>query len=261
MKNPRNKKIDELYDDHYYEWQGYGFYSENRSDHKRIIELLENRKKDKILEIGAGLGILLQRIDAKEKVGTETNDYAIAEGKKRGIKMIKNDAEKGMPFKPNTFDVIIMNEVIEHFKKPKPVLKECYKILKPGGTIIISTPAKSFFAHDLTESHFSEMTQKELRNLVTECGFKFVTQEVSGITFLYPILENVFFKPFRILRYFFGKKKEGEQAVKTIDSFHGFADSFILRPLNRYRSFLISIGQQQLVLAEKRGNNIKHGTI
>lgn len=251
MKTAKEKTTDELYDDHYYEWQGYGFASEDRSDHKRIIELLENVKKDKILEIGAGLGILLQRINAKEKVGTETNEYALKEGKKRGITMIRNDAEKGLPFEKNSFDVIIMNEVIEHFKKPEPVVKKCFEILKPGGTIVISTPAKSFFAHDLTESHFSEMTFHELRNLVEKYGFTITAHEVSGITFLYPILENVFFKPFRLLRYFFNKKQKNQQAIGAIDSFHSIADSFILRPVNRYRNFLHSIGQQQLLLAKK----------
>ena len=160
-----SKKNDELYDQHYYQIQGYGFGATDRQDHKRIIELLRKYKTNRVLEIGVGLGILLQRIKAKKKVGTETNEYAIKACKKLGISVIKNDAEKGLPFKDSSFDAIIMNEVIEHFKKPKPVVLDCYRILAPYGKIVISTPAKSFFAHDLTESHFSEMTQKELKSL------------------------------------------------------------------------------------------------
>lgn len=249
----KSKKTDELYDQHYYQIQGYGFGATDREDHKRIIELLSKYKTNRVLEIGAGLGILLSRINAKVKVGTEVNDYAVKSCKKFGIKVVKNDAEKGLPFKDNSFDAIIMNEVIEHFKKPKPVMLDCYRILSPKGKIIISTPAKSFFAHDLTESHFSEMTLQELRDLTQECGFKIITQEVNGITFLYPIIENFFYKPFRLLRYFFVKnKKEQTTPVTAIDSLHGIADKTILKPLNRYRNFLLSIGQQQLILAEKK---------
>src|SRR3989344_4940264 len=231
-----SKKNDELYDQHYYQIQGYGFGATDRQDHKRIIELLRKYKTNRVLEIGVGLGILLQRIKAKKKVGTETNEYAIKACKKLGISVIKNDAEKGLPFKDSSFDAIIMNEVIEHFKKPKPVVLDCYRILAPYGKIVISTPAKSFFAHDLTESHFSEMTQ-----------------EVNGITFLYPIIENFLYKPFRLLRYFFVKNKiKKTTPISMIDSVHGLADKTILKPLNRYRNFLLSIGQQQLILAEKQ---------
>lgn len=249
----KSKKNDDLYDQHYYQIQGYGFTADDRQDHKRIIELLKRYKTDSVLEIGVGLGILLSRIKARKKVGTETSDYAIKVCKKLGITVIKNDAEKGLPFKDSSFDTIVMNEVIEHFKKPKPVLLDCYRILVPKGKIVISTPAKSFFAHDLTESHFSEMTQKELKKLVEECGFKVIIQEVNGITFLYPIIENFLYKPFRLLRYFFVKnKKENTSPVSMIDSVHGIADKTILKPLNKYRNFLLSIGQQQLIVAEKR---------
>ena len=245
-----SKKNDELYDKYYYKIQGYGFGATDRQDHKRIIELLRKYKTNRVLEIGVGLGILLQRIKAKKKVGTETNEYAIKACKKLGISVIKNDAEKGLPFKDSSFDAIIMNEVIEHFKKPKPVVLDCYRILAPYGKIVISTPAKSFFAHDLTESHFSEMTQKELKSLVEECGFKVLTQEVNGITFLYPIIENFLYKPFRLLRYFFVKNKiKKTTPISMIDSVHGLADKTILKPLNRYRNFLFSICQQQLILS------------
>lgn len=248
----RAKKTEDWYDERYYQLQGYGFAATEREDHKRIVELIKAKKTDRVLEIGAGLGILLQMIPAKKKVGTETNDYAIKEGKRRGVEMVKNDAEKGLKFKNNSFDTVILNEVIEHFKKPKPVIKECYRILSRGGKIIITTPNKNFFAHDLTESHFSEMTLKELRNLVEECGFKIITQEVNGISFLYPILEYGFYKPFRMLRYKLVKDRTGGATIDSIDSCHAVADRTILKPINRYRNFLLGLGNQQLVLAQKR---------
>lgn len=247
--------MDKLYNKKYYQWQEYGFASTTRSDHKRIIRLLNTKKIDNVLEIGCGLGILLTKINAKKKVGTETNDYAISESRKREITVIKNDAEKGLPFKDASFDAIILNEVIEHFRNPEKVLKDCFRILTRKGRIIISTPAKSFFAHNLTESHFSEMTFDELRDLVEGFGLNIITHEVSGITFLYPLLENVFFKPFRIIRYFFTKKqktpKRIDGVVHTIDSFHSLVDKTILAPINSYRQFLLRLGQQQLILAEK----------
>lgn len=243
----------DMYDQQYYESQGYCFAAGNRYDHKRILELIKFKKKDRVLEIGSGLGVLLTKIPSDKRVGIETNDYAIKESIKRGIEVIKTDAEKELPFKDASFDVIIMNEVIEHFRKPKPVLEECYRILSPGGKIIITTPSKGFFIHDMAESHFSEMTLRELRDLVRECHLKIITQEVNGISFLYPIFENVFFKPFRLLRYrFVRNNKSNAKTVKSIDACHNWADKTLLKPISSYRNFLLWLGTQQLILAEKK---------
>lgn len=250
-------KNQDLYDQTYYESQGYCFAAGDRYDHKRILELIQCKKSDKVLEIGCGLGVLLEKIPCDYKIGLETNDYAIKICKgKRNIKVLKVDAEKSIPFKESTFDYIIMNEVIEHFKKPKLVLQNCYKILKKGGKIVISTPARNFFAHDLAESHFSEMTLEQLRNLVKECKLHTITQEVNGISFLYPLFENLCFKPFRLARYGLIKNtKKGKRPsliVNMIDAIHKVADISILRPISTYRNFLINLGVQQLIYAEKK---------
>ncbi len=249
-------KTSDLYSQEYYESQGYCFAAGDRQDHKRILELIPFKKNDRVLEIGSGLGVLLKRIPSKNKIGIETNDFAIKESRRRGMKVIKTDVEKGLPFKDSSFEVIIMNEVIEHFRKPKLVLKECYRVLRPKGKIIITTPAKNFFVHDLAESHFSEMTLSELRKIVKDCGFHTITQEAGGISFLYPLFENFCFKPFRLLRYKTIKKQEpGKSSGKTvsvIDFIHVLADRTILQPISQYRKFLLSIGTQQLILAEKR---------
>jgi len=49
---------------------------------------------------------------------------------------------KGIPFPDNTFEVVYQSQVLEHFPKEKalPFLKECYRVLQPGGNIRIVTP-------------------------------------------------------------------------------------------------------------------------
>ena len=238
-----------FYNQKYYEKQEFGFRTEERSDHRRILELLQPKANDRVLEIGCGFGVLLKKIPSKKKMGIETNEYAIKKCKERGLKVIKADAESGLPFNDFSFDAVIMNEVIEHLKKPKFVLKECFRILTPGGKIIITTPVRSFFHHDLAESHFSEMNLRELRKLIEESGFKILVHEVCGISFLYPLLENIFFKPFRFLRKVLGKKEKN--GVGLIDSCHSFADKTILKPLGIYRKFVLCLGTNQLILARK----------
>lgn len=239
-----------LYDQRYYEEYEFGFQAEERSDHKRILELLKPKADDRVLEIGCGFGVLLKKIPSAKKIGIETNDIAIRKCRKRELSVIKADAEKGLPFKDSSFDIVIMNEVLEHLKTPGFVLEECFRILVPRGKIVLTGPARNFFLRDISATHLSEMTIKEMRELVQECGFKVLSQEVCGISFLYPLLENLLFKPFRLLRYIFRRKQE-ERSVRLIDSCHGLADRTFLKPLSHYRKRFLGLGLNQLILAQK----------
>ena len=56
--------------------------------------------------------------------------------------ILSYDLLKGIPYKDNTFDVVYHSHLIEHLSKIEGVsfIKECYRVLKPGGIIRIATP-------------------------------------------------------------------------------------------------------------------------
>jgi SAM-dependent methyltransferase len=55
---------------------------------------------------------------------------------------IKNiDIADLIPLEDETIDCVTMLAVLEHLSDPKKVLFECYRILKPGGVLILTTPA------------------------------------------------------------------------------------------------------------------------
>jgi len=247
----QNKKINgDLYGQKYFEEHEFSYRDENREDIKRILELLGVKKSDRVLEIGCGLGVLLSKIPSKKKIGIEISDFAIKECQKKGLNVAKVNAEKELPFRDSSFDIVIMNEVISHLKNPEFVLRECYRILEPGGKIILTAPVRSLFFYNISTTHIHEMNTRELKTLLEESGFTILVHEVCGISFLYPLLENIFFKPFRFLRKVLGKKEKN--GVRLIDSCHSFADKTILKPLGIYRKFLLNLGTNQLVLGEKK---------
>ncbi|WP_320673779.1 class I SAM-dependent methyltransferase [Prochlorococcus sp. MIT 1341] len=59
-----------------------------------------------------------------------------------GKDIMRLDATKKFPFKDNEFDYIFSEHMIEHisYNDATKMLKECFRILKPGGKIRISTP-------------------------------------------------------------------------------------------------------------------------
>ena len=56
-----------------------------------------------------------------------------------------------MPFKDNSFEIIISSEVIEHVSDPADYAKELFRVLKPGGFLTLSTP--SVHIHSLLFPH------------------------------------------------------------------------------------------------------------
>ncbi len=55
------------------------------------------------------------------------------------------DANKKLPFKDNSYDLIWCSEVIEHLASPVFTAHEFHRILKPGGKMILTTPNSYFW--------------------------------------------------------------------------------------------------------------------
>ena len=82
-----------------------------------------------------------------------------------------------LPFKPASFDCVIAAEIIEHVPDPKVFLNSLLKVIKPGGTLIISTPYKEVIKYALCihcnqrtplNSHLHSFDENKLRLLVAD---------------------------------------------------------------------------------------------
>lgn len=133
------------------------------------------------------------------------------------------DIRKKMPFKNNTLDYIVSEHLIEHLLREdgKKMLKECFRILKKGGKIRISTPDIIFIAslynkNNDNEYYIKKITKRFLKNLYKKnCRPVFVINNAFynwGHKFLYdePLLvetlREIGFKD--ISREIYGKSKD-----------------------------------------------------
>jgi sterol 3beta-glucosyltransferase len=95
----------------------------------------------RLLEIGFGRGDQLERMrDLGWSVtGVDVDPVAVGAARARGLDVREGDAASAR-FTEGAFDAVYMSHVIEHVVDPVALLRECRRILRPGGTLVAITP-------------------------------------------------------------------------------------------------------------------------
>jgi len=87
------------------------------------------------LELGSATGRFTQALGITEGIEPSVPMDELAE--RRGVRTLGGVAES-LPYQDNQFDVVLSNCSISYFEKPVLALREEYRVLKPGGCIIIT---------------------------------------------------------------------------------------------------------------------------
>jgi SAM-dependent methyltransferase len=117
------------------------------------------------------------------------------------IKFVKFDLNKvvvePLPFNDETFDTVILADVIEHLHYPLLVLREAYRILIRDGTLILSIPSPRYYLELLFTAltgkpmrfpeHITLYTRAQICYLLEQLGFK--VHRVIGYSFWLPIVK------------------------------------------------------------------------
>ena len=124
----------------------------------------------KVLDTGCGLGYgaAFMSHHANEIVGIDYDAETIETNKKEysGVKNLSfvQGSIPPLPFPDNSFDVITSFQFIEHIHARKEFTKECLRVVKPGGKVLITTPnikrslaRNPFHIHEYT---FDEMNKE-----------------------------------------------------------------------------------------------------
>jgi len=118
--------------------------------HPKVKSYIETSEKGKILDIGCGAGMHVHMYGYNEAIislkkkgwdvyGIEPSEISRKLLKEKGIKNVYPDLLNS-DFDNDYFNVIRMNWSLEHVHYPSLYLKECRRILKKGGKLIISIP-------------------------------------------------------------------------------------------------------------------------
>lgn len=107
-----------------------------------------DQKKFKVLDVGCGDGFFLaclaEKLEGSKKkveyVGVDYSEYKLKKASKLPFEFKFCNLEENIPYKDATFDFVYSGEVIEHIYNPDYMLEECWRVLKPKGHLLLSTP-------------------------------------------------------------------------------------------------------------------------
>lgn len=158
---------------------------------ERIGKFLPN--KGKLLDVGAATGVFLQAAKKRSWAvdGIELVDWAAQKAREADLE-VKTGVLSDFSQEMVDFDVVTYFDVLEHLSDPDDELRLVYKILKPGGLLIINTPdAGSWLArilgkrwHLLTPpEHLIIFNRNNLTQLLKDRGFEVLKVEKIGKRF------------------------------------------------------------------------------
>jgi 2-polyprenyl-3-methyl-5-hydroxy-6-metoxy-1,4-benzoquinol methylase len=96
----------------------------------------------RVLDLGCRYGALTEfYAEGNDITGVDIDREALEHAKARlGIQVLWADLDDSLAFMDETFDVVVIGELLEHIREPWQLIGQAYRVLRPGGSLVGSTP-------------------------------------------------------------------------------------------------------------------------
>lgn len=112
--------------------------------HQRVLDmvrrLLPTGRGLSALDVPCGAGALSARLATEGLDVTSVDIEAVEPFRHDPTRRVLANANQGLPFPDRKFDLVVSVEGIEHLENPSAFLRECARVAKDDGIVIISTP-------------------------------------------------------------------------------------------------------------------------
>ena len=93
------------------------------------------------LDIGAGRGELIRLLQKAYRCNSSACDYHVERFGLKDVPIVAVNLDlQPLPYENDSFDLVTCSEVVEHLENYRSALREAYRVLRPGGSIIVTTP-------------------------------------------------------------------------------------------------------------------------
>jgi ubiquinone/menaquinone biosynthesis C-methylase UbiE len=137
------------------------------------------------LDLGCGDGRLTAELRARSLTGADVSAVALERARKRlpEARLVQLAPDEPLPFDDVSFDLVLCAETIEHVRDVQLLVSEVRRVLRPGGTLAVTTPAHTRLSalrvlvrgwereFEPLSPHLRFFTARSLRGLLDEMGF------------------------------------------------------------------------------------------
>ncbi len=162
---------------------------------ERVVEALGEARRGRTLDLACGPGLLTETLGrtARDVVAYDLTPEMLAQAKERcdraGLANVlyRQGPAEAMPFAEGEFDAAVTRLSFHHFASPAAAVGELFRVLKPGGTVVVADlispedPEEAALQNALETlrdpSHTRALAGREMRDLIEEAGFQVVAEQ------------------------------------------------------------------------------------
>jgi SAM-dependent methyltransferase len=151
------------------------WYRGRRSVLDGVIAEMRLPARAEILDAGCGSGRNMIDLARHGTVtGVELSQTSVELARKREAGEVIEGSVLEMPFEAGRFDLAASLDVIEHLEDDLAALRELRRVVKPGGTLLVTVPAYQWLwsGHDVVNHHYRRYTRRTLQRVGEQAGWQ-----------------------------------------------------------------------------------------
>lgn len=165
----------------------------------------KSKEKIRVLDAGCGDGVMLRALSSVKGCLTFGCDYNNVRVRRSMMScsgaLLVNGSLINMPFRNQSFDIVIMNQVLEHINDDVQALRRINDLLDINGIFLLGVPNEgSFFGYirnnllqrrirkDTDHKHF--YTEYKISDKIRKCGFEVLVSMRDGFMFPHVWINN-----------------------------------------------------------------------